>query len=214
MRKLFIAIVAVAFLVSCGNTETKNEKTSEEKVDAKEMNETKELECEKIYSPDSFLANAEKLVANDVRIEGTVIHVCEHGGGKMFLTCEESEDRVKILLGEGMQKFNTDMVGSDVYVEGVVEELRIDEEYLQEWQVEIDEEQANPKKDEEKEHAEGEEGEEEVEHAHGGHGEQADQGEHVDPYEKIENFRTMIAESGTDHVSFYSIVAHKMKIKE
>ena len=29
MRKLFIAIVAVAFLVSCGNTETKKEEKSE-----------------------------------------------------------------------------------------------------------------------------------------------------------------------------------------
>ena len=34
MRKLFIAIVAVAFLVSCGNTETKKEEKP--KVEAKE----------------------------------------------------------------------------------------------------------------------------------------------------------------------------------
>ncbi|MDZ7742814.1 MAG: hypothetical protein U5Q03_14005 [Bacteroidota bacterium] len=105
-----------------------------------------------------------------------------------------------------MESFNTDLVGSNVAVEGYIEELRIDEAYLTEWENEL--------------MMQAQEGEmEEGEHDGGGHegsqmGEMADQGRHVEGMDQIENYRKQIKESGTDHLSFYSIVCTNYKTKK
>ncbi|MEZ5197802.1 MAG: hypothetical protein R2764_15870 [Bacteroidales bacterium] len=131
----------------------------------------------------------------------------------MFLIDPETEITVKIEASEQVPSFDAELEGSEVLVTGIVSELIIDEAYLLQWEQEIKEELENPTEPE-ADHAEGEQGHEEGEHEHAssGLGEKADQGEHKDPFETINNYRNEIKESGTDHLAFYSIVCISFEI--
>jgi len=166
-----------AIFISCVNQTQKAETKTDETVALTELN------------VDDFDIMAADLVGKEVAITGMVNHVCEKGGKKMFLVTEGSEASVKITPDESMAAFNTNLVGSVIKVDGVVEELIIDEEYLLKWEGELM-----------SSNTEGGDG-------HGlGKGEAADMGEHVAATESIANYRKQIAESGKGYLSFYSIV--------
>lgn len=193
-------MVVVAFLVSCNNSQNNQAttETSEQEVVVENV----------ILVINDFDASAVDYVGKEVQIAGLVNHTCKHGGKRMFLIDPETEITVKIEASEQVSSFDAELEGSEVLVNGIITELIIDEAYLTQWEQEIKEELENPTEPEE-EHAEGEEGHEEGEgehhHASSGLGEKADQGEHKDPFETINNYRNEIKESGTDHLAFYSI---------
>jgi len=204
-RNLFILFVLVAFLVSCNNTQNKTtEATDEETVEEIAM-----------LSISEFDKSAETYVGKEVQIKGLVNHACKHGGKRMFIIDEETEQTVKIEAGENVSSFDVELEGSVVEVKGIVNELIIDEAYLLEWEDELNAEMAAPEEEAEgeaeegHEHAVGEVDEhaegEEHEHAGGGLGEKADMGEHVSGFEKIANFRQEIADSDKDYLAFFSI---------
>ncbi|HSG67837.1 MAG TPA: OB-fold nucleic acid binding domain-containing protein [Bacteroidales bacterium] len=70
-----------------------------------------------------FDAKAETLVGQEVILEGTVVHVCKHGGKKMFITAEDPEVRIKITPGEETESFDVELEGSYVKIHGVVEAM-------------------------------------------------------------------------------------------
>jgi hypothetical protein len=166
-----------ALFVSCVNQTQKAENESDEVATLTELH------------VDDFDIIAADLVGKEIVLTGTVNHVCEHGGKKMFLVEEGSEASVKITPNESMAAFNTNLVGSVIKVEGIVEELIIDEEYLMKWESELM-----------SSNTEGGDG-------HGlGKGEAADMGEHVAAAESIANYRKQIAENEKGYLAFYSIV--------
>lgn len=189
---LVLAIVSV-FFISCGEQQksTNNEADGNEAV--AELVEV---------TPDNFYDKAEELVGMDISLKGTIDHVCKHGGKKMMVFGTDPDIRVKITTGEDMAAFDSDWNGSDVIAIGTVEEFRIDEEYLAEWENDVNEQVA----EEEFEHSEDKpgihKGESEKEHSA------------TDEFEQIENYRQEIAESGTDHISFYSIICKEYEIIE
>lgn len=97
IKKLFLLTLAIGVLVSCNNP-------SQE-------------EGTQITTTD-FSKVAEGLVDKTVSIEGTVLHVCQHGGKKMFL----NEDRVKVIASEKVASFSTELQGSDVVIKGIIRE--------------------------------------------------------------------------------------------
>ncbi len=205
IRKILFLFVIAALFVSCNNTQ--NTSADKENTD-QEVNA--ELVTLAIVDFDNQAGN---YVGKEVQISGLVNHTCKHGGKRMFIIDEETEQTVKIEAGENIPSFDAELEGSIVSVTGIINELIIDEAYLIEWEAEIKEEMLNAPEEEaelaegeeEGEHAEGEHAEGEHEHAGGGMGEAADMGEHISGLEKIENFRKEIKESGKDHLSFYSI---------
>ena len=195
-RNLFLIVIAAAFMVSCGGN--KGEQTTE--------SQEATYEAPIKVTVADFENKAGELVGEMVVLYGTVDHVCQHGGKRMFIIDQGTDGRVKIVTGEDMESFNTDLEGSNVAVEGYIDELRIDEAYLTEWEGEL------MMQAEESEMEEGE-------HDGGGHegskmGEKADQGMHVEGMEQIKNYRQQIEESGSDHLSFYSIVCTNYKTKK
>jgi len=178
MIKRFIIVFFIsALFVSCVNQTQKAETKSDEVTVATELN------------VEDFDIMAADLVGKEVTLSGTVNHVCEKGGKKMFLVEEGSEASVKITPDESIAAFNTNLVGSVIKVTGVVEELIIDEEYLMKWESELMSSNT------------------EAGDGHGlGKGEAADMGEHVAATESIANYRKQIAESEKGYLSFYSIV--------
>lgn len=180
MKKNILLLIVIVFAFACNNPKT----------------QSSEVEITKVEHV-NFVENAINLVGEKIEITAMISHVCEHGGKKMFLVTEENEESIKVILGENMASFKTDLVGNTVKVIGIVDELRINEAYLVEWENEILAE-IEKEKTEAKNNASG--------HTPGSKDEEADLGDHKDTKDSIADFRKEIAESGTDHLSFFSII--------
>ncbi len=189
-RKFWMIAIAAVILSACGSQTQK----PENKVQEETVAEATPVQI----TVEEFSDKAGDLVGQEVAVSGTVVHVCKHGGKRMFIMNEDQDVRIKITSGEGMAAFNTDMEGSDVAVKGIIEELRIDEDYLQNWENELNAEKGGDS--EHKIHT-GEEGHEEHE------------GDVEHELEQISNYRDMLKESGKDHLSFYNIACIEYQVK-
>jgi hypothetical protein len=173
MKKLLFILIGVLVLVSCNN----------------ENKAIKNQEAVKVS-----LANFEEEVADltdmKIALEGTVTHVCKHGGKRFFL----GEERIKVTASEEIGTFDTKLEGSDVYVEGILIEERVDEAYLVDWEDELETDAAVKEK----------------EIAHTGepghdHAEESAEDPNADARERIANLRAQLEESGKEYLSFYEV---------
>jgi len=194
MKNLFLALVTISlFTLSCGNA-TKDDATKTDTATAL------------TFDVDSLINNLDSLVGKTVKVSGTVDHVCKHGGKRMFLFNADPENRIKVVVGDEQSSFDAGWETSDVTVEGIVEELRIDEKYLVEWEAEIAAEETTTEKSSTEK---SEEDKDANAHA-GGKGESADMGKHTEAYDQIKEYRAQIAQSEKGYLSFYSIKSNKV----
>jgi hypothetical protein len=177
-KKFFSIIIVTIFLISSCNRGPK-ENSGENKTDTA------------LLTVLTFDTSAHSYVDKPVIIEGTVLHLCKHGGKRMFLVDGTDSVRVEITAGPDITKFEESLIGSRVRVFGTLKEERIDEKYLNEWENEV-------KKPEEN-HNVG---------VHTGAKGHEDQGVQ-EKLDQINSLRDDIKKSGTDHLSFYSIEAAK-----
>jgi hypothetical protein len=203
MSKSIILMFALGLLVSCGQGTKKNGTETEQEIMP--------------IAVSDFLSDAAPFVDKNVNISGTVVHVCRHGGQRMFIVGENGEERIRITTGEDIAEFDIELEGEKVEVKGIVRELIIDETYLAEWEAELLE-------GSKQERGEGHEG-------GVGHGEhQGDataessaenelQGTEAEEQLKnqltqIQGVRDEIAASGEDHLSDYWIETLEFKVIE
>lgn len=193
MKKVILSFLVALILFSCNqiknepSTTTSNQKTLKDEVFQVSLKD--------------FNTLADSLVGKKVVINGTVDHVCKHGGQKMMIVNRNTDARLKIVPGENMAAFNTELEGEDVAVTGSVEEERIDENYLREWEEEL---KAGDKK-------------EKNEKMHTGMGNDENKGEEKDvsaELTQIKNLRKKLQDSGKDHLSFYSLICYQYKVLE
>lgn len=189
-KKFYLFAIAAIFFASCNNAP----KDQAAEGDQMYAGETEVV----MVSPDEFNANPDAFVDKNVVIEGTAVHVCKHGGKRMFIIGTDPENRIQIKAGDAISNFDESLEGSDVVIHGFVDVLRIDEAYLTQWENELKAD--NPESDL-KIHR-GEEG-----HDH-------DEGDTHKEYEQIEGYRTQMAEQNVDHLSYYSIIASECKEKK
>lgn len=78
-------------------------------------------------TPDNFPDKAGDMIGKTVEIEGMVVHVCKHGGKKMFIIGDDPDIRVKIDASDKVTVFDPELEGSTVHVTGVVEEMAAEE---------------------------------------------------------------------------------------
>ena len=184
MKKLlFVALIATAF-ISCQNNSQKVENATEKVPD-------NEVTIIQVADFDSLAGN---LVGKKIQLLGTVDHVCQHGGQRMFIVDNESDARIKVTPAEEIAAFNTNLIGNDLLITGIVDEQRIDEAYLMEWEEEIKAGSAMSDDKGEGTHLGGN-----VEKG----GSEADVSEEM---QKVNNLREQLQASGKDYLSFYSIV--------
>jgi hypothetical protein len=144
----------------------------------------------------TFEKQADSCIDKPVIIEGTVLHLCKHGGKRMFLVDGTDSIRVEITTGPKIAKFDDALVGSRVRVFGTMKEERIDAKYLNEWEAEV-------RKPEENHNA----------GIHTGAKGHEDQGVQ-DKLDQINGLREDLKNSGKDHLSFFSIEAdHFIELK-
>ena len=156
-------------------------------------NEKRELKNQEavVVSLVDFEKEALNLVDQKIALEGTVTYVCKNSGKRFFL----GEERIKIVSSDKIGSFETGLEGSDVLVEGVLREERVDEAFLIEWEAELEETALTKEK--------------ELEHkGEPGH-DQDEETEAEDPNaaarEKIKNYREQMAESGEEYLSFFTV---------
>lgn len=140
--------------------------------DGKESTDRKDAVA--VLTVENFEEEAAGYVGQIVNISGTVDHTCKHSGKRMVIIGENPEYRLKIEAGE-VDQFNRELEGSDVSVNGLVTELRMDENYLNDWEEEI---RTN--------HADDEDGGE-------------------SELEKVKQYRAEIAQSEKGYLSFYGM---------
>ncbi|MBU2652137.1 MAG: hypothetical protein KKA81_14500 [Bacteroidetes bacterium] len=115
LKKLTFILVAAALLAACGGNTGVNQETAvvEETVVTEPV----------ILEVNSFQEKAEGLVGQEITIEGIVVHVCKHGGQKMFITADNPDISVKITPAEGMAAFVPELEGSPIIVKGIVQAI-------------------------------------------------------------------------------------------
>ncbi|RLD81602.1 MAG: hypothetical protein DRJ15_03910 [Bacteroidetes bacterium] len=117
LKNVLLILVAAVMVWSCGNQQAEQkEQTVEEEVvvvDEKPV----------ALSLAEFDEKAETFVGKEIILEGTVIHVCKHGGQKMFITADDPDVRIKITTTDETAAFDPELEGSDIKVVGIVEEI-------------------------------------------------------------------------------------------
>lgn len=159
-------------------------------------------------SVDVFLKDAEKFAGKEIQISGTVSHVCRHSGKKMFVFGDNPQQTVKINTGGEVSSFDINLEGTEVEITGtVIEDVRIDEAYLNEWEDEII--QMVGDKDVKVCNAESQA-------ISGQQGDTAsvDQAEEEDPFAAVKEFRKKLAESGKTYISVYAVDCKSLKSKQ
>jgi hypothetical protein len=73
--------------------------------------------------PSEFPDKAPDLVGQTVTLKGMVVHVCKHGGKKMFIVGENPDIRVKIDASDKVTVFDPELEGNTIWVEGTVAEI-------------------------------------------------------------------------------------------
>ncbi|MDA3911084.1 MAG: hypothetical protein PF448_06990 [Bacteroidales bacterium] len=128
-RTIFGLITMVAFFAfSCQNAETNTDEENQEKTEQTEdadadaeakagCCEEKVTNCDGTKTVDDVLANFEEMLDEEVTVCGKATHVCAHGGQRLFLTAENSDD-VMIVTTEDV--FSEDLIGKKLIVTGKI----------------------------------------------------------------------------------------------
>ncbi|MEI8201440.1 MAG: hypothetical protein WCH34_00395 [Bacteroidota bacterium] len=193
MKKLFFFLVASALILSLniGCNSCSNQTADSTKVS-------------NVLSVDSFLVAPEKWANKEVVISGTVSHVCRHSGKKLFLFGANAEKTVKINAGGSFSTFDLKYEGVDLEVTGtVVEDEKIDANYLNEWEADIKKSVADKDQKVCNEENKAITGQTNVK------GKQDSVVE--DPYADVKEFRKKLAASGKTYISVYAINCKTIK---
>jgi hypothetical protein len=80
-----------------------------------------------VITPEKFQEIAVNNVGIEVEIQGMVVHVCKHGGKKLFIIGEDPEKRVKITTSDKVNVFEPELEGSTIIVKGIIEPIAEEE---------------------------------------------------------------------------------------
>jgi len=187
LKKTVLIVLPVLVLAACGGAPVEEPAVEEAVAEAPVEIQVVELAA--------LLESTAGYVGKEIAVTGTVEHVCKHGGKRLFIMGEDPEMRFKITAGEKVGAFEAELEGSTITVTGIVEEEIIDEAYIDSLETEAEAEAAA-----EEAHEEG--ADETTDEHHPGEGDRA------------AHLRQMLAESGSDQLSFYSLDCNAFEIIE
>lgn len=166
MRKIVGIFVVFVLITSCKNDVKK------EVLNAEKNGETALVDIPLIAMAD-FESVAADYVDKEIQIQGIVDHVCKHGGKKIFLATDDGNVHVN-----ANERFDEALNGSEILVNGIVVEERIDEAYC-----------LKMEEDNIKSHSEGKSNEEQFE----------------TKKKHIQAYRDEMQEKGVDYLSNFSL---------
>ena len=199
MKRLLLAIIVAFTFAACNNA-------AEPAVANADANQD---ENTAVLTVDELEMSIDDLVGKTVVVAGDVDHVCKHGGTKMVILGDSTDIHIKATDESG--NFRADEVMDHrVIVTGIVDEFRVDEDYIAQKEAELEEMIAAG-------------GNEEAEEAEEEHEEKGMFPDNDTKHKKkiagmkkqIEGLQKMLDEAkaeGKDHVSFYSVKADTYEI--
>ncbi|MFO7827028.1 MAG: hypothetical protein R6V23_00285 [Bacteroidales bacterium] len=186
MKKVLGLLIVAGLMFSCGTKEKKNDEKSTEKESA-------------ALSVDNIMADIETYIDKDVVVKGLVNHVCAHGGKRMFILGEDPDVALRVTPDNNLGVFEKELEGSTVIIKGVLKELIINQEYIDQLEKEI---------------AEGVDNEALHDHSGGDHDEDEEAEVDSSKIKQVEQMKADIAESEKGFVAQYWIEASKVEVKE
>lgn len=111
-------IVLAGLFFACTNMEQKNDKET-----------TREPE-KKILTVNEVMENPDLYLDKEIKVEGIVTHVCQHGGKRLHLSAPDSDVKLRVRAGKKTGNFKREMEGSNVMLTGKFIEEKMDEEYI------------------------------------------------------------------------------------
>lgn len=191
MNKLFVLLIAVA-IIAMSNTGCKSGGKKESGAEGTCM------------TVDSFLLAPDQWAGKDITIKGTVSHVCRHSGKKLFLFTADPGKTIKVNAAGDISSFDIKYEGADLEVTGtVVEDQKIDANYLDEWEKEIknslgDKPQSACDADSKAMTSQT--------------NEKTDAGQSPDdPYADVKGYRNKLEKSGKGYISIYAVNVKTLK---
>ncbi len=94
----------------------------------------------KTFTPEALLTNGASLVDLEVELQGTIAHVCSHGGRKCFLAGDKPGMRIQVMAGGDIKAFDKKQIGQEIRVKGIVKEHRIQKEAIENQEKSVTEE--------------------------------------------------------------------------
>jgi hypothetical protein len=165
MKKVLLALAICLFIISCKTEDKKVENNNE--ISVEEIVETP------LLTLGEFDTKAGEFIGKEIQVKGIVDHVCKHGGKKILLVTDDGDAHV---FSE--ERFDEALMGSEIIVNGVVLEERIDESYC-----------LKMEEDNIKSHSEGVSNKEQFENKK----------------KHVQELRDQMKEKGVDHISNYSL---------
>jgi hypothetical protein len=186
MKKIISLLFAVLIIAGCdGKEESKNQAGTQTSV--------KQVPVTVVMA--EFEKRAPELVGKEIIITGIVDHTCKHSGKRMFLVDDKSDASLKVEAGKNIDQFNASLTGSTVEVRGIIKELIIDNNKLDEWE-------ENPDLN----------GENGLKMNDDNHDKVKDEAEEHEKSEKVKILKQKLEKSGKDHISFYSLECIEYKV--
>lgn len=113
MKKIALFAIVALMMFACGQQAKKQE-------DKKVTYEPIEV----ILSVDELLEKAVDFADKEVIVKGTVMHVCQHGGGRCFLMGSSEDITIRVEAGEKIGAFDQEQMGSDLEIVGIFKEVK------------------------------------------------------------------------------------------
>ena len=85
----------------------------------------------------TFDQQAPGIIGQNIKIEGIVLHTCKHSGKRMFIVDGNDSMRVEVTAGKDIPSFEEMLIGKRLRILGILKEKKIDQNYLNEWENEI-----------------------------------------------------------------------------
>jgi len=116
IMKTISFLAAILLFTACSNN-NQNQNTEE--------NTTNQVQQ---ITVDEFFVNPANYMDQEISISGLVVHVCKHGGQKLFITGQDDQQTLRINTGNDIPEFALELEGSNALFTGMVEQM--DEEFV------------------------------------------------------------------------------------
>lgn len=133
MKKLLFFAAVLLLATSCGNRAQQTEQA------APETAEAASVDNKQAYKLDSLLAVADKLVDKTVTVRGFVTHTCKHSGKRCFIVGDDAKTSFRVEAKGNIGGFNRELIGSELFITGILRERRLTKEYINQYEEELNE---------------------------------------------------------------------------
>ncbi|WP_455498872.1 hypothetical protein [Coprobacter sp.] len=124
---LCVSLLILSFIVACQSKTNSSDKAAD-----------------KAYQVDSLLVLQDSLIGDTIELEGFCVDVCGHGGSHITLMGSDTTQIINVEAGPQVGSFSNDLRNNNVRVKVVIDEQRVDEAFLSDWEHRLDESLKTP----------------------------------------------------------------------